>query len=250
MLEGMRMLSTKYKGVVNGLVETCFPACCLFCGERLSAGSHCCGGCMASIIVMDRHSCERCGVSMPEDMAPGPCGRCLRKAPAQASTRHLYYYTGAVREAILAWKLQNDDAALRWLVSTAGPVLRDIFSPHDLLLPVPMPLARMRKSGIHHAAELCKLIAGQCECRWEWRMLRRIGEQPRQSTLSGRERRRNLCKAFRFDGDYQASIGAAGRLWVVDDIFTTGSTLHYAARAAGKSGLPVHAFALARVSKD
>lgn len=244
------MLSTKCKLWVNGLVEACFPTCCLFCGGQLPVGSHCCGDCMVSIRPVGRHVCRRCGVPMGESTAPGPCGRCLKKAPAQASTRHLYCYDGAVREAILAWKLQRDDAALRWLVGTAGPVLREIFSCDDLLLPVPMPLGRMRKSGVHHAAELCKLIAEQCGCRWDWHMLRRIGEQPRQSALSGRERRRNLCKAFRLSSDYEVSIPSAGRLWVVDDVFTTGSTLHYAAQAAGKSGQPVHAFALARVAKE
>jgi len=250
MLEGMGALSTKYRHWVNGLVEACFPTHCLFCGERLPAGSHCCEDCMAAIEVTGRHACRCCGVSLSESMAPGPCGRCLKRPPAQASTRHLYRYSGSVREAILAWKLQNDDAALHWLVGTATPALREIFAPDDLLLPVPMPLSRMRKSGMHHAAELCKMICSQCDCSWEWRMLRRVGEQPRQSSLSGRARRRNLCKAFRLDGDYQSPGEAAGRIWVVDDIFTTGSTLHYAARAAGRNGRPVHAFALARVAKE
>jgi len=158
----------------------------------------------------------------------------------------LYAYSGPVRDALLSWKLGNQEAGLAWLAQAAAPRLRELFQPGDLLLPVPMPLSRMRKSAMHHAAELCRCIAATTGADWDWRLLRRQGDQPRQSVLSGRERQRNLRGAFALDQRLIDPSAIKGRLWVVDDIHTTGATLRFAARALKPLGRDVHAFAMAR----
>jgi len=136
---------------------------------------------------------------------------------------------------------------VRWLMDAAAGRLVELVAPEDLLLPVPMPLVRMRKSGQHHAADLCRMIAAHTGCRWDWQLLRRVGEQPRQSELSGAARRRNLRKAFAMDADYLATAQPVdGRLWVVDDVLTTGTTPACAARALKPMGMPVHTLSLAR----
>lgn len=195
---------------------------------------------------------------MSEDIAPGPCGKCLQSPPFQAETAALFAYQGAVRDAVLGWKLGGDDAAVRWLIKTSEQRLKALFQPDDLLLPVPMPLSRMRKSGQHHAADLTCMIADVVGCEWDWRLLRRRGEQERQSALSGVARRKNLRKSFCLDADYLQSIQSKGltgaftkgRIWIVDDILTTGATLHHAAKALRALQQPVSAFSLARTLHD
>jgi len=152
-----------------------------------------------------------------------------------------------VRDALLNWKLQGRDAGLLWLLGAAAKRMQQIFAPQDLLLPVPMPIGRMRKAGQHHAADLCRHIAAITGSRVDWRLLRRTGEQPRQSALSGSRRRRNLSHAFDLDMASWQSIVPPGRLWLVDDILTTGATVHCACRCLKKTGQPIHAFTLARV---
>jgi len=152
----------------------------------------------------------------------------------------------------LDWKLQGRDAAVRWLLQAAMPHLHDLIATDCLLLPVPMPLSRMRKHGQHHAANLCRWLADALDCSWDWRILRRIGEQPRQSSLSGSARRKNLRKAFTLAADYPAHWQNLAQrptsIWLVDDILTTGATLHFAAKASIKLGLPVHVLSVARTS--
>jgi predicted amidophosphoribosyltransferase len=162
----------------------------------------------------------------------------------------LYRYDGAVREAILAWKLSGDDGGVRWLLRAAEARIREILDADDLLLPVPMPLARMRRSGQHHAADLCKILAGIADCSWDWCLLRRVGAQPRQSELSGLARRRNLARAFRVDAEHAGRRPLPARLWLVDDILTTGTTARCAARALRGQDRPVHVLTLARAGKN
>jgi len=250
MLFGMGRLSTKWNGWVNKGGALLFPPGCLFCHMPLDREG-CCRKCLQEIKPYPATVCVRCGQALSADLAPGPCGNCLNSPPFQQETISLFVYQGAVRDAILAWKLGGDDAAIRWLINTSEQRLKALFHPDDLLLPVPMPLSRMRKSGQHHAANLARMIAGVAGCEWNWQLLRRRGEQDRQSALSGAARRKNLRKSFYLNGDYPAERQESGRLkgrrvWVVDDILTTGATLHHASKALRGLQQPVYAFSLAR----
>jgi predicted amidophosphoribosyltransferase len=137
-------------------------------------------------------------------------------------------------------------------VDAAAPTIREKIDEHSLLLPVPMPLSRMRKHGQHHAANLCKWLADDTGCIRNLHLLRCIGEQPRQSALSGQARRKNLRKAFALADDYgsrwQDLADQVTSVWIVDDILTTGSTLHFAASASLKLGVPINVLSLARTS--
>ena len=254
MLFGMRALSTKLPNWVNQCRLKLFPPGCLFCHQPLRVESHCCRECLEKVVTISPSCCRICGVPLAESLAPGPCGKCLSSPPAQASSVSLFAYRGGVRDAMLRWKLGSDDAAVRWLIGVAENRLTELFKPEDMLLPVPMPLSRMRKSGQHHAADLCRMIAQVTGSTWDWRILRRRGQQARQSELSGVARRKNLRKSFYVDEDYLKLIrldkGITGKVWVVDDIVTTGTTLDYAAKALRPLKHPVHAFSLARTLQN
>ena len=248
MLDGMDKLSTNVGLRVDGVRELVFPPVCLFCQSPLAAGDGCCANCLEHIHIWPRAACVTCGDVLPEDMVPGPCGRCLQKPPAQLETHSLYEYSGPVREAILEWKLHGHEAGVRWLLAAAIPRISEHLEADDLLLPVPMPLSRMRKSGQHHAANMCRWLAQAVDCGWDWRLLRRVGEQPRQSSLAGSARRKNLRKAFALSNDYATDFQNVSTIWVVDDILTTGTTLHYAARTIRKLKKPVRVLSLARTA--
>jgi predicted amidophosphoribosyltransferase len=243
----MKKLSTNIEELVDHGVRLLFPPACVFCGEPVPASGQCCETCAASVRVIASNACHLCGRPLPHEMVPGPCGTCLRRPPPQAATVSLYAYDGPVRDALLAWKLGGQEAGLDWLMQAASPRFQQLFQPEDVLLPVPMPLARLRKSAKHHAADLCRKIAAKTGSEWNWRVLRRQGNQPRQSALSGRHRQRNLRGAFALDKSMFDQISVKGTLWVVDDIHTTGATLRFAARALKPLGRDVHAFTLARV---
>ena len=236
--------------MVNRMRDVLFPPVCFFCKEPVAEGVCCCGDCLQDMRVYAHSCCERCGTELPESLAPGPCGRCLKHPPPQSQTHSLYCYHGPVRDAILEWKLQGHDAAAAWLVQLAMPRLRELIDEDALLLPVPMPLSRMRKHGQHHAANMCRWLADDLGCSWDWQILRRMGEQPRQSALSGSARRKNLRKAFTLAADYeqrcQIISPAPSAVWVVDDLLTTGSTLYFAAKTCLDLGMEVNVLSLAR----
>lgn len=246
---GMGRLSTKWRHWVNRGQRLLFPPTCLFCREPLTE-SGCCEDCLEGVRPYTAAICSRCGVPLSDDLVPGPCGKCLTSPPFQQQTVSLFSYQGPVRDAILNWKLGGDDAAVQWLVETSASKIKGLIHTDDLLLPVPMPISRMRKSGQHHAANLTRVMAELAGCRWDWQLLRRVGETERQSALSGVARRKNLRKSFVLNDDHWhehwKSSRITGRVWVVDDILTTGATLHYASKALRHLKCPVSALSLAR----
>jgi len=231
-----------------------FPPACVFCLAPLAQDASICADCAADIRIWPHHHCMYCGRVLPEHLSPGPCGTCLRRPPPQSSTQSLYLYReGPVRNAILDWKLQGKDAGVLWLLDTATARLNSMLGPQSLLLPVPMPLSRMRHAGRHHAADLCRAIAARTGCTSDWQLLRRAGEQQRQSSLNGRARWKNLCKAFTLDNDHLLTLQQGEgiehmQVWVVDDIMTTGATMHYACRTLRRAGIKAGALSLTRLA--
>ena len=118
------------------------------------------------------------------------------------------------------------------------------FRTPDLVVPVPLSLLRLRDRGFNQA--LC--LARACFPQWRERidpdLLQRSRHTPPQSRLSGKERRANLKQAFRLVApDKVAGLD----ILLVDDVFTSGSTVHecsLALRAAGAKHIEV--FTLAR----
>ncbi|MDQ6986558.1 MAG: double zinc ribbon domain-containing protein [Mariprofundaceae bacterium] len=244
----MSALSTVLCKWVNTGRNTLFPPACVFCHSPLNGQSGGCAACTKAMRIWAHEHCRQCGRALPSEMAPGPCGRCLRRPPPQQQTESLFIYQGPVRDALLDWKLKGHDAGIDWLLDSATPRLQTLFDENSLLLPVPMPLSRMRRAGRHHAADLCRAIVRRSGGQMDWRILRRSGVQQRQSSLSGKARWQNLRKAFTVNNDHRDNIAGQHSVWVVDDIITTGATMHYACRALRRTGIEVRAFSLTRLT--
>ena len=99
----------------------------------------------------------------------------------------------------------------------------------DAIAAVPADPGRLLERGHHPPGRLAAALAA----RWELplvEVLERTRSVPRQTSLPGAERRRNLSGVFRPTGS------VPGRLLLVDDVYTTGSTANAAASALRRGG--------------
>jgi ComF family protein len=98
---------------------------------------------------------------------------------------------------------------------------------------VPVPLHRRRQTvrGYNQAVEIARPLSRRIDCRLDTGLLVRERATREQSSLSARERRRNVAGAFRLrrSPDFEHGI-------VVDDVVTTGATSREVARLLRDAG--------------
>jgi ComF family protein len=112
----------------------------------------------------------------------------------------------------------------------------------DGIVPVPLHPARLAERGFNQARELAGPLARDLALPVLDDACRRTKATPQQAGLTARQRYRNL------DGAFAASAQVRGlRLAVVDDVFTTGSTMTAMTRELLRAGAAsVEVWAVAR----
>lgn len=238
------------RSLIGALHDLLFPPHCLHCGLRLdhSLPPVLCPGCLDGLQPLHSPWCTCCGLpyAAGEDHL---CGTCLGPDPyAFDFARSPFLYQPPISSLLLALKFANRTDSLTPLgtLSAASGVLA-VFSEPDIILPVPLHITRLRQRGFNQAL----LLARHCFPQWRDRiapsLLIRTRATAPQSSLSGRERRRNCSGCFALT---DASSVADKKVLLVDDVFTTGSTLNECARTVGRHNPErIEVFAVARSLK-
>jgi ComF family protein len=120
-------------------------------------------------------------------------------------------------------------------------------APGELVVPVPLHPVRLRQRGFNPAALLARAVARAHGLAVAPRALERLRDTPSQTGLGRRARRRNVAGAF----GVRSGERIPARVWLVDDVVTTGATLAEAARALRRAGArQVTAICSARTLRD
>lgn len=221
--------------LVDPLLCVVFPSECAACGKpitRPTRGPLCC----ACWSALPRHSLGglcRCGLRLVAGQ--GPCGRCRRGLSFFSRGTSLGPYEGSLRVAIheLKYRGRRRVAArlAEELVQADGvfPVLEGA----DALVPVPLHPRRLRERGFNQA-ELLALAVGRSTRLPVLRgaLLRRRDTLP-QAGLSAARRRANVASAFVVR---RRGLVAGRVLVLVDDVTTTGATVHACAAMLRECG--------------
>jgi len=223
----------------RGLLDIVYPPKCLVCGRMQPYPL--CGRCAEKIEVIGPSACPRCGFGMDSEV----CWECHDKRFYFDSAHCYGYYTGALREAIHQFKY----AAHRELAPVLAEFLLSMWKgdsriPYvDCVVPIPIHKKREQERGFNQSRLLAENVAQRFALALApWAIVRIRPTRP-QVELDLHERAANVKGVF--DAGRESVEGR--HVLLIDDVFTTGSTLDDAARALKAAGaLRVHALALAR----
>jgi ComF family protein len=226
---------------IQGIVDVVFPPSCVHCRGLVSDEGtfrHLCNTCAGQIDYVKFPYCITCGhpfygIVEGERMCP----HCEGLAPAFREGRTAVLMKGPGRALIHELKYHGGLHVLKDIeaIFCRAPHVLEL-SSNAILVPVPLHPRKLRERGYNQsqliAEHLARAVGGGAHVS---AMLRRTVDTDSQTHHDRRARRDNLKNAFALDP--RAVLTAGLHYVLVDDVFTTGSTLNSCARALRRAGV-------------
>lgn len=229
----MDHLKQKFISFCKWVCIQLLPPRCLLCKNALVNALHFCDFCL-NILPFHHHGCLQCAAKLTHEKLY--CGKCLRLPPAFDVTYVLFYYEPPITRLILNLKFQqalNNAEALGNLL--AKQIQHNWYATQSLpqaIFPVPLHKKRLRERGFNQALELARPIARQLNLPIDYQSCIRTKPTLAQARLPANKRKNNLRHAFQMVRSIPYSYIA-----VIDDIMTTGTTLHIFCKTLKKQGV-------------
>lgn len=235
-----------YRRAGARLLDALYPPICEICGCGLELGAALCGPCSASLPRIAAPFCETCGESFQGRIdGPFDCPNCHQLSFHFEFARAAMDRSEAILQLVHRLKYGREihlAAALGKLATEALEDRRFAVAKQQAwpLVPVPLHWSRQRVRQFNQAEEIMRVISLESglPCL---KLLKRVRRTTTQTRLSRKQRMENLNKAFAprktwLGKDPIASVEAPGVI-LVDDVFTTGSTVDACAKVLRKAGV-------------
>jgi ComF family protein len=178
------------------------------------------------------------------------CGDCLTAPKPFAVARSVAAFDSVLLEAIHALKYDNKTglgAGLGRMMTGDSYTGMDM-QGYTVIMPVPLHIRRLRERGFNQSLLLAKVISTRYAIPVDFIALRRQIDTPPQTRMGRKERQANIRGAFAVADRERVR---KQHVLLIDDVYTTGSTLAECARTLLSGGATrVGALTLARAIKD
>lgn len=217
------------------------PACYLCDNTLVSQGEEIiCDRCADKIHMSQVRCCKKCGI--PVKRSQYLCGHCLIHPPRYKKHLSYTFYEGIMKDLIILFKF-GEVAVLKRLL--AGCLLdlyeKKMDSNHDFVIPVPGD--KSRKRSFNPILELTEWVSKMTGIPLLKKTLIKKRPTVPQVGLGYSHRIRNLKGAFGIKDSAQID---GKKILLIDDVYTTGTTINECIRVLARAGAEVSAMTLAR----
>lgn len=224
--------------VLSPFLDILFPPLCHLCKAFIpDAGEiHLCADCLAQTAPISSPLCPVCGAPfMTDGGIDHLCSACSAFHPHFTAAQAAMVFDGTVRELIHRFKYDRKVQLRRPLGLIAAGHLGSFRADHspDLIIPVPLHARRLKERGFNQALLLGEVIARRWGVPLSRSNLRRVRWTAPQITLSAAERADNVRNAFAVK---HPSALKGKRIMLLDDVYTTGSTVRECAKTLKGAG--------------
>lgn len=202
--------------IVRALRTLIIGDSCIICGGYADASTH--------------HICTKCRINIPLTNYYKEADNPIRErfsvfAPVQrASALYFFDVDPLWREVIHRCKYHGQWRLAYVMGRWYGEVLRESgeYDDVDVIVPIPLHPKKILKRGYNQSFYVAKGIAKELGVRVDTRSVRRVVNNPSQTTKSGTMRWQNVERIFRVSHPEHLH---GKHILIVDDVLTTGATI-------------------------
>jgi len=226
-------------GLARSLGDVTFPPVCVDCAGLVEAGEyrHVCTKCAEKFDFVEAPACTVCGHPFYGELAGERlCPHCEGLAPAFREGRTCVLFKGPARALVHELKYHRGFYALADIEAVMRRSARALELVRGaVLVPVPLHPRKERERGYNQTLLIAQCFARAVDgaAKIESLLKRRVDTES-QTTFDRRSRRSNLKNAFALAR--ATAINPAQHYVLVDDVFTTGSTLNSCAGVLRRAG--------------
>lgn len=246
----LSILTGKIFVYLHPTLEAFFHKNCILCDATCTQDF--CDACLQHLPGIPAHHCPIClsafAFHPAQPHRSQVCGSCLATPPAFDATVAALTYTFPVDALIHALKYRAQLAIAPILARLLIDKLRYLESAHkpDLIIPMPLHARRLQERGFNQAVEIARYVARTLNIEIDLDSCRRTRNTLPQTDLPRKLRQKNVHNAF------DCTLDLADRhVAVIDDVMTTGATLHALAQHLRRKGATkISNWVIARVQVD
>lgn len=226
-------------GILERVLEIIFPSniYCISCGSVIDASRDyaLCDSCVEHFHWVGQRTCQKCGKILEESDRQQLCHDCRNFEHDFDKGFTCVQYGLLERGVLMDFKYKGKS----YIGKKLGEILYDRMEiediQYDLIVPVPMHKSNQNRRGYNQAAVMAAELAKRKQVAFAPNLLERTKKTKAMKGLGALERQENLKNVFAVSAKNHYTI-AGKSILLVDDIFTTGSTLDACSRVLRESG--------------
>ncbi|WP_027399194.1 ComF family protein [Anaerovorax odorimutans] len=237
------------KKIFEDLMELIYPSniYCIACGNLIDKTRpySLCDSCVRTLKWNNKSSCEKCGKKLNESFSQNLCSDCMESQHFFEKGYSCVEYGLAERKILHNFKYKDK----AYLCRKLSEIMYDRINLEnlnvDMLIPVPMYIRKQRIRGYNQAELLTKYLSIYMQLPYYKKVLVRKHDTKPMNSLGVEERKENIKKAFTVK-DKWVKIIQNKKILLIDDIYTTGSTVDECSRMLLNNGADkIYVFAFA-----
>ncbi len=219
------------------VLDCFFPRHCPVCDELVPYGTLIHKECEKKLVPLSGPVCMVCGreLASPREEL---CDRCRRGPRPFDKGRALLLYNDTAMTSMSAVKYKNKREYLDFYAAAMGCRFARFVKDEapDVLIPVPIHPARRRIRGFNQAEELASRLFREWNIPVETGLLLRVKNTDPLKGMGAAERKEHLKEAFAISPHFPPN-DIPHRVLLIDDIYTTGTTIEACASVLKTDGV-------------
>ncbi|SDI81073.1 comF family protein [Pseudobutyrivibrio sp. 49] len=225
------------KSIIAPLLGVLYPKRCVACDKvllKIEKEIGFCATCSSKVKLVGPVACMKCGTPISDDRAEF-CRNCVCTTRTFIQNKAIYQYTGDMKAAMYRFKYGNRRCYAKTFARHGLYYYGDWIKKNGIeaIVPVPMYKYKEKRRGYNQAAVFARALSEISGIPMADKIVQRDKDTEAMKQLNAIKRKKNLLKAF----SLQKNDVQFKKVLLVDDIYTTGTTMDEVAKVLKQGGM-------------